>query len=247
LLQLLGALAELAVLRLQVTAWTGGTGRRGAAGQTVLAVGDLQPPGEAGLRDPGASGDLRDRLIALAGHRDHVTPELRRERFGHDADPSSEAAASQARSQPNRGQSPLKCNTACVRPDHLEVVDGPRPVVSASSIREPIPQLENCCRRGHPKTPENLGEAINPDGSVRRWCIPCRAATNKRWQSEVKTDDNRERAGSNQYAGRTHCKHGHELSEDNITLRSDGSRLCKQCKLDRQKRSREKLKADRAA
>ncbi|WP_344690758.1 hypothetical protein, partial [Blastococcus jejuensis] len=42
---------------------------------------------------------------ALAGHRDHVTTELRRIRLGHDADPSSEAAASQARSQLNWGQS----------------------------------------------------------------------------------------------------------------------------------------------
>jgi hypothetical protein len=56
---------------------------------------------------PKSPGDLRDRRLALAGHRDHVTTELRRERLGHDADPSSEAAASQARSQPNRGQSPL--------------------------------------------------------------------------------------------------------------------------------------------
>lgn len=36
---------------------------------------------------------------------DHVTTELRRERLRHDADPSSEEQSSQARSQPNRGQS----------------------------------------------------------------------------------------------------------------------------------------------
>jgi hypothetical protein len=45
-------------------------------------------------------------VLALAGHGDDVTTELRRERLGHDANPFSEAAASQARSQPNRGQSP---------------------------------------------------------------------------------------------------------------------------------------------
>jgi hypothetical protein len=47
-------------------------------------------------------------MLALRGDRDHVTPELLRERLGHDADPSSEAAASQARSQPNSGQTQPK-------------------------------------------------------------------------------------------------------------------------------------------
>jgi hypothetical protein len=39
-------------------------------------------------------GDLRDRLLALPGDRDHVTAELLRERLGHSADPSGEARAS---------------------------------------------------------------------------------------------------------------------------------------------------------
>jgi hypothetical protein len=43
-------------------------------------------------------------MLALRGDRDHVTPELLREWLGHDAEPSSEATASQARSQPNPGQ-----------------------------------------------------------------------------------------------------------------------------------------------
>src|SRR3954454_4081730 len=64
----------------------------------VLPVGDLQPPGESGLRDPEAPRDLSDRLVALPGDRDHVAPDLLRERLEHDADPSSGAAASQARS-----------------------------------------------------------------------------------------------------------------------------------------------------
>ena len=38
-----------------------------------------------------------------AGRRDHIAAELLRERLGHDADPSSEATASQARSQPTLG------------------------------------------------------------------------------------------------------------------------------------------------
>ncbi len=77
---------------------------RGGRGEAASPVSDPQPAGQAGLRDAEGAGDLRDRRLALAGHGDHVTTELRRERLGHDADPSSEAAASQARSQPNRGR-----------------------------------------------------------------------------------------------------------------------------------------------
>jgi hypothetical protein len=66
----------------------------------VSSVGVSAPPGRAGLRDPEAPCDLSDRLIALPGDRDRVAPELHRNRLGHDADPSSEAAASQVRRQP---------------------------------------------------------------------------------------------------------------------------------------------------
>jgi hypothetical protein len=45
-------------------------------GEAVLAVGDLQPALQAGLRDSEVSGDLGDRRLALAGHGDDVTTEL---------------------------------------------------------------------------------------------------------------------------------------------------------------------------
>ncbi len=54
---------------------------------------------------PRPAGDLRDRLVTPTGHRDRIGPKLLRERLGHGTDPSSEAAASQARSQRNPGQS----------------------------------------------------------------------------------------------------------------------------------------------
>ena len=62
--------------------------------------------------DREAPGDLRDRLVAPPGHRDHVAPELLGERLGHGADPPREAAASRVRSPPNPGQSPLDLYTA---------------------------------------------------------------------------------------------------------------------------------------
>lgn len=58
---------------------------RGRQGYTVLAVGDVQPALQTGLRGPGVPGHLSHRRPALAGHRDDVPTELRRERLGHDA------------------------------------------------------------------------------------------------------------------------------------------------------------------
>ena len=76
LLQLLGSLTQLAVLGLQVPASAQSAGCGGPSRPGVLAVGDLQSPGETGLRDSEAPRDPGDGLVVLAGDRDHVAPEL---------------------------------------------------------------------------------------------------------------------------------------------------------------------------
>jgi len=55
----------------------------GGSRRPTTTVSDLEPAGQAGLRDSEAPGDLRDRLIALPGNGDHVGPELLQERLGH--------------------------------------------------------------------------------------------------------------------------------------------------------------------
>lgn len=40
----------------------------------------------------------------------------------------------------------------------------------------------------------------------------------------------RSRTGSADNARKTHCIHGHELSGDNLIIRSDGGRRCRECK-----------------
>ena len=72
-------------------------------------------------------------LIALTGHRDHVATELFRERLGHDADPSSEAAASHARSQLNSGQTRSPFWRWCSRPPEWSRA---RPCLATSSLRQ---------------------------------------------------------------------------------------------------------------
>jgi hypothetical protein len=103
----------------EVTATASHWGRGGRAGKTVLAVGDLQPPGEAGLRDSEAPRHLSAGLLALPRYRDDVATELLRDRLGHDADPSSEAVASQARSQPKPGRPESELSVPNLDPNRL--------------------------------------------------------------------------------------------------------------------------------
>jgi hypothetical protein len=67
-----------------------GLASRYAGTEPVVGIGDLQPQVQARLGNPEVLRALRQRRLALAGNSDHITPELRRERLGHDQDPSSE-------------------------------------------------------------------------------------------------------------------------------------------------------------
>lgn len=102
LLEELDPLVRLAQLGRHVI--RGGHRRRPAG--TVLAVGDLEPAMQAGLRDPEVLRDLAQRRLTLAGHGNDIGSELGGKRFRHEVDPSSEDESSQVRSQPNWGQSP---------------------------------------------------------------------------------------------------------------------------------------------
>lgn len=45
-------------------------------------------------------------------------------------------------------------------------------------------------------------------------------------------------------AAKTHCKHGHSLTEDNVYRRRDGRRMCRPCQLAAVKRRSERTKSD---
>jgi hypothetical protein len=51
----------------------------------------------------------------------------------------------------------------------------------------------------------------------------------------------------NYNAGKTHCKHGHEFTPENIIPIKDGGRDCRACHRRRDGRRRERLRAERAA
>jgi hypothetical protein len=69
LFQLFSAFAQLTVPGLEATATAAREGRGGTAGQSVLTVGDVQPPGQAGLRDSDVSRHLCAGLITLWGSK----------------------------------------------------------------------------------------------------------------------------------------------------------------------------------
>lgn len=73
--------------------------------RAVLAVGDLEPAGQAGLRDAEVLRDLAQRRLTFPGHGDDVSTEVGRKRFRHEIDPSSKDESSQVRSNQNRGSS----------------------------------------------------------------------------------------------------------------------------------------------
>ena len=45
-------------------------------------------------------------------------------------------------------------------------------------------------------------------------------------------------------APRTHCKHGHELNEDNILVRANGSKICRTCQRERECASQRRRRAE---
>ncbi len=47
--------------------------------------------------------------------------------------------------------------------------------------------------------------------------------------------------GRHFYANRTHCKHGHECTKENTNITPRGSRQCRACNRERQRKHREKV------
>lgn len=75
-------------------------------------------------------------------------------------------------------------NTACVRPDHLKEA-----TAKENTLRGRAPSAENarkqCCKRGHPLTPENLIPCEIP----RRKCLKCKQLYEKRRWVRTKASD----------------------------------------------------------
>lgn len=131
-------------------------------------------------------------------------------------------------------------NRRCVRPSHLEVVTWAENVRRglAPQITSDLAASRTHCRRGHALTPENLYVA----GKSRRGCLTCRRDRERlygarRAEHERVLRQRRRDMGAAyeppQAAGplKTHCKRGHEFSEENtFEDKATGRRACKICR-----------------
>lgn len=108
-------------------------------------------------------------------------------------------------------------NHGCVRPDHLE------PVTTAENNRRgavPYGPIRTECKHGHDVSdPANVYTA--PKGDRR--CRVCASEENAR-RTAV-----RQANGDRRKVPRTHCKYGHEMTEENRRSRGHGRFVCRLC------------------
>lgn len=85
------------------------------------------------------------------------------------------------------------------------------------------------CPKGHPYDEANTYWRKRAGGG--RACRACRAATANRARDEGRVKPRtRPPAARAPRAPRTHCRHGHELAPENVYLRRDGVRECRECR-----------------
>ena len=127
-------------------------------------------------------------------------------------------------------------NRACCNPDHLE------PVPHPENVRRGEAGINNRakthCANGHEFTPENM----YPSPRGRR-CKTCTREANRESQRRKRgtpTD-----AVAN--ADKTHCPQGHEYTPANTYTSAKGSRVCRQCNNEAQRRYRERKRTEAAS
>jgi|GEM_PF-1391953 len=139
-------------------------------------------------------------------------------------------------------------NPPCVEITHLRAgtdSDNHADMVERGRGRRPV--VKDACPRGHDLT---LPGAVivrptrskNPAKAPGRKCVQCQRED---------TRANRERAG-HRYTGqpangaKTHCKRGHEFTEENTRVTSSGGRQCRACAVERGRAHAAARRAERA-
>lgn len=124
-------------------------------------------------------------------------------------------------------------NRACCNPDHLELV------AHAVNVRRGVSGLNNRrktqCVRGHAFSEENTGI----DARGYRQCKQCRRDDSRQAQ-RVRRGTPPDAVANGE---KTHCKRGHEFTPENTYLTPKGSRSCRQCGREAQKRHKERMQS----
>lgn len=99
------------------------------------------------------------------------------------------------------------------------------------------------CPQGHPYDAENTRFVKTPSGGTGRVCKACKSEQKRKKYAEWRAENPATRGKGAHEREKTHCPHGHEYSEENTYRRpADGSRVCKQCRLEQERLRR--LNAD---
>jgi len=118
-------------------------------------------------------------------------------------------------------------NRACVNPDHLEPVTDRVNILRGEGVAA-VNADKAACDKGHP---------LPPDRKCRT-CAAIAARIHKGWDPEVAASTPIEVAR----ADRTHCKNGHEFTEDNTWVEANGHRHCRACHRERSRAAYRKKK-----
>ena len=101
-------------------------------------------------------------------------------------------------------------NRGCINPEHLEAV-----TMGVNNLRGESASAKNAralfCKNGHPLEKAKPGKA--------RRCRLC----NLEWQRQRRVDKKALKPP------RTHCKHGHKLTQENIYTNPHGRQFCRRC------------------
>lgn len=116
-------------------------------------------------------------------------------------------------------------NRSCCNPEHLEAVTPRENQLRKRGSRRDL------CKRGHPRTPENIG--YSKDGHVR--CKKCKQITEALREERLKSGYG---PSPKPKSTDTHCPYDHAWDDYTLYISPLGDRLCRECSKTRQRLAR---------
>jgi hypothetical protein len=129
----------------------------------------------------------------------------------------------------------------CVNPEHLAVKTPKANTLASPYTPASINRAKMRCLRGHELSGDNLGRYAG-----KRYCKTCHLArVNEARRERLRLERGEDWVPHNHNREKTHCKHGHPYSGDNLRIAPNGQRQCRACLRKAQARLRARKKAAR--